>query len=247
MISTTAPNWTAPRPVYPKSLEESNSSAGRMRLPPPPRKYSPISVMARTLETVSRPNSRSMAERSSRNRSKISFREMVAGLPNSFIASVGPVVGELHVNAKISAPEQGHDFLQGVAIFAADANGVTLDGSLHFFLRILDRLYDLARLLHRDALLHGDLLPHRCPRRRFNHAIGQRLDGHAALYQLGLQNVVDRLEFVVIHGRENNRVFALEHDVGLGIFQIKAGMDLLQRVLDRVRDLLQVNLADNVK
>ena len=51
-----------------------------MRLPPPPRRYSPISVMASTPETVSRPNSRSMAERSSRSISKISFPLMVAGV-----------------------------------------------------------------------------------------------------------------------------------------------------------------------
>src|SRR6266568_2538485 len=43
-----------------------------MRLPPPPRRYSPISVMAVTPETVSRPNSRSMAARSSRRSSKTS-------------------------------------------------------------------------------------------------------------------------------------------------------------------------------
>src|SRR6266536_2228336 len=48
-----------------------------MRLPPPSRKYSPISVMAVTPETVSRPNSRSMAARSSRRSSKTS-RPLVA-------------------------------------------------------------------------------------------------------------------------------------------------------------------------
>ena len=51
-----------------------------MRLPPPPRRYSPISVMASTPETVSRPNSRSMAARSSRSSSKNSFPLMVAGV-----------------------------------------------------------------------------------------------------------------------------------------------------------------------
>src|ERR1700690_2600801 len=48
-----------------------------MRLPPPPRRYSPISVMAVTPETVSRPNSRSIAARSSRRSSKTS-RPLVA-------------------------------------------------------------------------------------------------------------------------------------------------------------------------
>ena len=42
--------------------QESSSKAGRRRLPPPARRYSPISVIARTPETVSRPNSRSMAD-----------------------------------------------------------------------------------------------------------------------------------------------------------------------------------------
>ena len=44
-----------------------------MRLPPPARRYSPISVMEATFETVSCPNCSSMATMSSRSRSKISF------------------------------------------------------------------------------------------------------------------------------------------------------------------------------
>jgi len=43
-----------------------------MRLPPPTRRYSAISVIVSTLDTASRPNSRSMAVRSSRSRSKTS-------------------------------------------------------------------------------------------------------------------------------------------------------------------------------
>src|SRR5690349_10821 len=193
MISTTAPRRIAPRPLYPKSLAASSNSAGRMRLPPPSRRYSPISVIAVTLETVSRPNSRSMAERSSRNRSKISFCDMVAGMLN-FLSPrltwnpLRPVIGELHINAKVGATQQGDDFLQRVAVFAAHPHGVSLNRGLHFLLRIFNRLDDLARLLHRNALLHGDLLPHGRPGGRFHDAIVQRLDGHAALDQLRLQD-----------------------------------------------------------
>src|SRR6266853_1628904 len=79
MISTTAPSFTAPRPAYLNSFDDSNKSAGRIRFPPPPRRYSPISVIAVTFETVSRPNSRSMAARSSRRSSKTS-RPLVAGI-----------------------------------------------------------------------------------------------------------------------------------------------------------------------
>src|SRR5579864_6417154 len=119
-----------------------------MRLPPPARRYSPMSVMARTLETVSRPNSRSMAARSSRSSSKISLPDMVADVLKIFAKLSTAVVRELHVNAKIGAAQHGDDLLQRVAVFAAHPHQVTLDGSLRLLLRVLDALHDLARLLN---------------------------------------------------------------------------------------------------
>src|SRR5271157_3438119 len=160
MISTTAPSLMDPWPAEFISLQESSSKAGRRRLPPPARRYSPISVIARTPETVSRPNSRSMAARSSCSRSKTSLALWVT-VGFKACPSVGSIVGKLHVDAEIALLQHGDDFLQRVAVFAADAHQVALNGSLHFLLRVLDDLDNLARLLDGDALLHGDALAHR--------------------------------------------------------------------------------------
>src|SRR4051812_48064338 len=98
--------------------------------------------MAPTFETVSRPNSRSMAERSSRRRSNISFALMAGGLERrSFIISsalIRSVISELHVDTKIAALHQRDDLLQRVAVFAGHPHGVPLDRGLHLFLGILD-------------------------------------------------------------------------------------------------------------
>src|SRR5208283_5938460 len=133
------------------SLQESSSNAGRRRLPPPARRYSPISVIALTPETVSRPNSRSMAARSSCSRSKTSLALWVTDALKYFVPSVGSVIRELHVNAEIALPQQGDDFLQCIAVLAADAHQVALNGGLHFFLGILDELDDLSRLFDGNA------------------------------------------------------------------------------------------------
>ena len=48
-------------------------------------------------------------------------------------ASVGAVVGELHVDAEVVGAEQGDDLLERVAVAAADAHEIALDGGLDFF------------------------------------------------------------------------------------------------------------------
>src|ERR1039457_1366372 len=60
--------------------EESSSSDGRIRLPPPPLKYSAISVMVLTLDAASRPNSCSIATRSSRSRAKTALAVAIASV-----------------------------------------------------------------------------------------------------------------------------------------------------------------------
>src|SRR5271170_4823447 len=117
---------------------------GRMRLPPPLRKYSPISVIASTPETVSRPNSRSMAERSPRSSSKISFPLIVAGVLNRFVPNslastvesqnllVCSVIRKLGIDAEILPAKERNDFLQRVAIFATHPHQVSLNRSVHF-------------------------------------------------------------------------------------------------------------------
>src|SRR5580658_9718931 len=227
MISTTAPSRTAPRPSYWNSLEERKRSAGRMRLPPPARRYSPISVMACTLETVSCSNSPSRAARSSRSRSKISFPLIMAGALNdgallfassaavlSVLRLVRPVIGKLQVDSEIMLPQHSDDFLQRVAVLAADTHQISLDRSLCFLLRILNQLHDLPRLFDGDALLHGDAALGGSSRRRFHRAVGQPLQRDPALDQLLLEDIVHRLQFVFVSRVQHDRVF-LQFDVRL--------------------------------
>src|ERR1039457_3255997 len=75
--------------------------------------------------------------------------------------SIRAVVDELRVDAEIALAEQLDCSLENVAVFAGNAREVTIDGSLHFELAVLDLLDDLARLFDGDALLERDLLFHR--------------------------------------------------------------------------------------
>src|SRR5207249_180914 len=126
-------------------------------------------------------------------------------------------------------------------------NQVALNGGLHLLLGILDGLYDVAGFLDGDALLHGDLLSYGGPGRRLDRTIGQAFERHASLDQLLLQNVGDRFQFVFVDGTKDERVFALHLDIRFRVLQIETGMDFFDRLLDGITDLLQVDLADNVK
>src|SRR5208337_2994038 len=169
------------------------------------------------------------------------------GCVQSVALSVGTVIRKLHVNAEIVLPQHRNDVLQCIAIFAADANYITLNGSLDLLLGILNELDDVARLFDRNALLHGDALAHGRTRRLFDGAIGERLQRNAALYQLALQDIVDRLQLVVVSRGEHERLFAVHLDVGLRVLQVVTGVNFLQRLLDGVGNLLQVHFTDNVE
>ena len=129
---------------------ESSSSEGRMRLPPPSRRYSAISVMVLTPEAASRPNSCSIATRSSRSRSKTSLAVAIASVLKALrfsvlsqcslpltckcariaVRSIGAVVGELQIHAQIFAAQQGDDRLQLVAVLARYSDSIALDAGL---------------------------------------------------------------------------------------------------------------------
>src|SRR5208283_4585452 len=81
------------------------------------------------------------------------FRVASYGGVQSVALSVGAVIRKLHVNAEIVLPQHRNDVLQCIAIFAADANDITLNGGLNLFLGVLDELDDVARFLDGDALL----------------------------------------------------------------------------------------------
>src|ERR1041385_3529397 len=75
-----------------------------------------------------------------------------------------PGVRQLHRDAEVLLAQQVHDGLQIVALLAADAHLVALDGGLHLELGLLHELRDLASLLDGDALLAVELLLGRSPR-----------------------------------------------------------------------------------
>src|SRR6266404_8369367 len=104
------------------------------------------------------------------------------------------IVGELHVNAKVPPTQQRNYLLQRVAVFPADAHRITLNRGLDLLLGILNHFYNLTRLLNGDSLLHGDLLTDGGTRRLLDHPVIECLDGHVALDQLALQNIVHRFE-----------------------------------------------------
>src|ERR1700693_5184927 len=173
-----------------------------MRLPPPFRRYSPISVITCTSETVSRPNSPSSAARSSCSSSKISFPLMRGGALNplcspvsdvmKILLSIRPVIRKLQVNPKIVSPQQSDDFLQRVAVLAADPHQVALNRGLRFLLRILNQLHNLARLFDGNPLLHRDFALRGSARRRFHSTVSQPLQRDPALDQFLLENIVHR-------------------------------------------------------
>ena len=85
------------------------------------------------------------------------------------------------------------------------------------------------------------------PERRLQLAVGQVLQRDAALDQLLAENLLDRLQLVLAVGGQLNLLVALQLDLGVGVLQVEALANLLQRLVDGVADLLNVHLADNVE
>src|SRR5579875_3064863 len=136
-----------------------------MRLPPPSRRYSAISVITCTRETAAVSNSRSISRRSSCSRSKISLAVAIVGVLTRAplmirLLLVRPVIRELHVDAEVVAPQQCNHFLQGIAILARNPHRIPLYGCLCLLLRVLDQFDDIFGLFRRNPLLQRHLLPH---------------------------------------------------------------------------------------
>ena len=106
-------------------------------------------------------------------------------------------------------------FWRSSRFLPAHADLVLLDGRLHLELRVLDEAHDLPRLLDGDALLERDLLAQRAARGRLDLAVGERLERHAALVELRLEDVDDRLELHVVGGGSVS-VGLLDGDLVLG-------------------------------
>jgi len=143
--------------------------------------------------------------------------------------------------------QQGDDLLQRVAILAGDAHDVGVDAGLHLELGILNELDDFFRLLNGDALLHFDLLADGAAGGRLDFAVLEGLERDVALGQLALKNVGDGLELVVVGAGESELGFAVELDVGVRPLEVVALGDLLERLLNGVLNLGDLDVADDIE
>src|SRR6185437_16315138 len=134
-------------PENPSMCAASSKRLGRIRLPPPSRRYSAISVMVLTLDAASRPNSCSIATRSSRSRSKTSLAVDIASVLKSFrfprvsgsglqgscrgsVMLIRPVVRKQQVDSQIFPAKQRDDRLQVVAVFPGYSHTIALNAGL---------------------------------------------------------------------------------------------------------------------
>src|SRR5258705_6268902 len=159
---------------------------------------------------------------------------------------VAAVVRELERDAEILVPHQRDDLLQVVPVLPGDADLVLLDGRLHLDLRILDEPDDLPGALDRDPLLQRDLLPKHAAPALLDLAVGERLQGHAALVQARLEDVDHRLQLHVVGGGDGD-VGLLELDVALRALEVVARRDFPAGLIEPVGDLLHIDLARDVE
>src|SRR5574341_466782 len=156
------------------------------------------------------------------------------------------IVRELERDAEVLLAEHGDDLLQVVPVLARDAHLVLLDGGLDLELGVLDHADDLSRLLDRDPLLERDLLAERAARHLFDLPVRQRRQRHAAFVEARLEDVHDGLELHVVDGGHHD-VGLVEDDLVLRALEVVARLDLAPRLVERVGDLLHVDLARDVE
>src|ERR1700730_5780079 len=138
---------------------------------------------------------------------------------------VRAIIRELERDAQILRFDERDDSLEIISVLARDAHLLFLDGGLHSDLGVLDEADDLLGLLHGDAILEGDALAHRPPRRRLGILDGQRLEVDAAPVELGLENVEDGLELHVV-GRGEHEVHLLLGELVLGSLEVGVRLEL---------------------
>ncbi len=135
----------------------------------------------------------------------------------------------MKLDADVFASQEGHDLLQGVAVFADDSNGVALNAGLGLLLRVLDGRDDDLGLLGRDALHQLDLLPHAGVGGWLQLLELKVFERDAALDELLGQDLDDCLELVLVLARKLDGVGAFELDLGLGVLEVKAGVSTPSR------------------
>src|SRR5262245_51944246 len=149
-------------------------------------------------------------------------------------------------DAEVLLADELHHRLQIVAALAGHTHLILVDRGLHSDLAVLHQAHDLFGLLHGNALLQPDLLPARAARRGLDVAVGESLQRDTALVKLALQDIRDCLELHVI-GRKQDDVGLVEGDLVLRPLEVVTRLDLTARLIERVGDLLHVDLAHDVE
>src|SRR3984893_3673377 len=162
-------------------------------------------------------------------------------------AAVSPVVDELQRYVEIGLLQHGDDGLEVVALLGADANLVALDLSLDAFgALVADELGDLLGVLAGDALFDGaaDLVGLTAGLRLVRI---EGLHGDVAPDELLLEDVDGGL-CSFLGGRVDLwPCHPLPRDGRVGAAEVEAGDQLLAGLVQRIVDLLAVNLADDVE
>src|SRR5512140_719607 len=151
-----------------------------------------------------------------------------------------PAVDELHLHAEVLPLQQLDDRLEVVGALPGHAHLLVLDLGLDLELRLLDDGDDLLPLLRGDPLLDGDHLADAAAGGGLRLPVLERLEGDPALHELRLEDVDDRLQPEVVVGQHLDPVLVLR-DLRLRPLEVVPLADLLDRLVDRVVDLLQVH------
>src|SRR6476661_4197298 len=177
----------------------------------------------------------------------------IRGLSSWFAWSTGEpggsaLVGERQRDVEVGLAQHPLDGLEVVAGLARDAQLIALDLALDALGSLVaDELVDLLRVLLRDALLEGRVevvLLAREARTGLRHV--EVLEADLALHEVRLDDVEDR-ETTLLGVRLHLDDLAGEVDGGSDVLEVVARRDLLAGAVDRVGDLLLVELADDVE
>src|SRR5690606_30002803 len=157
------------------------------------------------------------------------------------------VVDELQRDVQVRTLEHRDDGLQVVAALARDADLVARDRGLDALRPLVaHELGDLLGVLARDALLDARLEAVLLAGRPGLAAV-EGLERDAAAHELALEDVEHGLDALLGVRRHDHEVLAAPGDRGVDAPEVVALRDLLGRLVQRVVDLLPVDLADDVE
>jgi len=161
--------------------------------------------------------------------------------------AVTPVVDELQRDVEIGALEQRDHGLKVVALLGGNADLLALNLRLHALgALVADQLGDFLGVLAADALLDGaaDLVGLAAGLRI---ACVEGLHRDVAADQLLLEHVDGGLHPLFGGADDLDDLLALPGDGRVGAAEVESGGQLLGGLVQRVVDLLAVNLADDVE